>query len=98
MIAEFAVWDAILTADEFAMLGADGFSPLLIRPQSLVEYVPLVRDNVSRKLSIGTLTGAAAQPHPRIIYPYSGQSIDGTASGAPPPTTRTSRLSLMGVS
>lgn len=97
MIAEFAVWDAILTADEFAMLGADGFSPLLVRPQSLVEYVPMVRDHVSHKLTIGTLTGAAVQPHPRsIILPSHRRSFVYSAA-APPATARRNRMTLLKV-
>ncbi len=37
-IADFAVWDALLTADEVASL--EFVSPLLVRPTSLVCYVP----------------------------------------------------------
>jgi len=39
-IAEVAFWNVVLTDAEFAM-GAAGYSPLLIRPQSLVAYWPL---------------------------------------------------------
>jgi hypothetical protein len=67
-IAEFAVWDAILTAPEFAALGK-GFSPLLIRPAALAEYVPMVRANISQKLAAPSITGTAVQPHIRMIYP-----------------------------
>lgn len=68
MLAEFAVWDAILDDGEFFAMNK-GCSPLMIRPQSLVEYVPLVRNNVSAKLAAPTISGTAVQPHPRIIMP-----------------------------
>lgn len=38
--AEIAVWDVALSDDEAAILGL-GYSPLLVRPQSLVFYNPL---------------------------------------------------------
>jgi len=41
-IAEAAIWDVALTAAEIASLAA-GASPLLVRPQSLVGYWPLIR-------------------------------------------------------
>ena len=42
-IAEVAVWNAALTDAEIIIL-ARGFSPLFVRPQSLVAYWPLIRD------------------------------------------------------
>lgn len=73
MLAEFAIWDAILTQDEATSL-AKGYSPLFIRPQSLVEYLPMIRDVGSRKVGPSTIVaGTAVQPHPRIIYPSSLQ-------------------------
>jgi len=41
-IAEGAIWDADLTADEIAVLAA-GYSPLFVRPQNLKAYWPLIR-------------------------------------------------------
>ncbi len=67
-LAEVAIWNVILTDSEFAALQA-GYSPMLIRTTALVEYVPMLRDNVSRKLAAPTMTGTAVQPHPRIIMP-----------------------------
>ncbi len=67
MLAEFAVWSRFLTASEIAALGG-GYSPLFFR-ESLMEYVPLVRDPISYKNAAPTVTGALVQPHPRIIYP-----------------------------
>lgn len=66
--SEFAVWSTLLTAAEFAALDK-GVSPLLIRPTSLIEYIPMVRDVVSLKLTTPTLTGGKVQPHPPVIKP-----------------------------
>ena len=43
-IAEAAVWDVALTDAEVAILGL-GYSPLMVRPQNLTFYVPLIRDD-----------------------------------------------------
>jgi hypothetical protein len=40
-IAELGLWDAVLSDAEFAVL-AKGYSPLFVRPQSLVAYWPLI--------------------------------------------------------
>ncbi len=65
-LAEFAIWDRILSASEAAALGK-GYSPLFF-PASLVEYVPMIRDNISRKNAAPTITGTVVQPHLPIIY------------------------------
>lgn len=66
LIAEAAVWNVALTADEVASLG-NGFTPDKIRPQSLVFYAPLVRDLVDVKggLTI-TNNSATVAAHPRV--------------------------------
>ncbi len=66
MLAEFAVWDRILSASEAAAMAH--YSPLVL-PQSLVEYVPMIRDNISLKNVAPTISGTLVQPHPPIIYP-----------------------------
>ncbi len=66
MLAEFAVWDRILSQGEAAAMAH--YSPLVL-PQGLVEYVPMIRDNISLKNAAPTITGALVQPHPPIIYP-----------------------------
>jgi hypothetical protein len=72
-LAEVAVWDRILTADEAAAHGK-GFAPSMF-PRGLVLYYPLdgrtspERDFGMGSGSSGTLTGTAYQAHPRIIYP-----------------------------
>lgn len=43
LVAEAAIWAVALTDAEVAIL-AKGYSPLFIRPQSLVAYWPLIRD------------------------------------------------------
>jgi hypothetical protein len=67
-LAEVAIWNATLTADEALALGR-GVPPILVRPQSLVFWVPLVRD--IRDLRNGTsLTASGAATvvdHPRIF-------------------------------
>lgn len=70
-VAEAAIWNAALTDEEAVVLAA-GYSPLFIRPQNLVFYVPLVRDNDDDIIGGRQLT-AYGSPlvwvHPRIIYP-----------------------------
>lgn len=64
-MAEFAVWDRILTPDEIGAL-ADGFPPILF-PTSLACYMPLVRGTQDYRGSAPTVTGTAVQPHPRMF-------------------------------
>ena len=65
-LAELAVWNVALTADEIASL-AKGFRPHRIRPQSLVFCIPLVRTNQEiRNATSGTTTGTAVADHPRV--------------------------------
>jgi hypothetical protein len=72
-MAEFAIWNAILDPAEAMSLG-DGFSPLLIRPASLVEYVPMVSGTVtSRKRAPPTVSGALDREHPRVFNPTDAQ-------------------------
>lgn len=77
-IAEFAVWDVILTAAEMAALGA-GISPLLIRPASLVSYVPLLGGQSPEpdwKIAGGaTVIGTAAAAHPRVFKARGLQTV-----------------------
>lgn len=70
-IAEAAVWSAALTDEEVAIL-AEGISPLLVRPQNLVFYCPLIRDDdedIIGGLSLGAGGGPTVGPHCRVIYP-----------------------------
>jgi hypothetical protein len=71
-IAEVAIWSAALTDDEAAVL-AKGYSPLLVRPTSLVFYAPII-GRYSPEIDLRgqanlTVTGATVADHPRVIYP-----------------------------
>lgn len=73
LIAEVAVWNRVLSADEIAIL-SDAFSPAFI-PNGLVFYAPLM-GNYSPEIDLrygttGSFTGTAKANHPRIIYPGS---------------------------
>lgn len=85
-IAEFALWDVALSLGELAILNL-GYSPLLIRPQSLGFYVPLIRDN-DEDLIGGFSLSAVATPtiadHPRIFYPGMQTIVPAAASAAGP--------------
>jgi len=83
-IAEAAIWNVALTDAEVASLAA-GFTPPFIRPQSLVAYWPLVRDEDQDNVGGYDLTPIntpSIAAHPPIIYP--AQIFDGftTAGGA----------------
>jgi hypothetical protein len=72
MVAEVGIWNVALTDTEVLMLSL-GYSPLLIRPQNLVFYVPLVRDNdndLVGGLSLTPTNGPTVSPHPAILNPY----------------------------
>jgi hypothetical protein len=66
-IAEVGIWNAALTAAEVASL-AKGMTCEKIRPQSLVFYVPLVRElqDVRQGLTITNNNGATVDNHPRV--------------------------------
>jgi hypothetical protein len=84
-IAETGVWDVALNDVEIALLPY--LSPLLIRPESLVWYVPFIRDddnNLAGPNNFTTVGAPTIFPHPRIIYPgVKQQGISGAV--APPP-------------
>ena len=66
-LSEVAVWNADLTSDEIVSL-AKGFKAYRIRPQSLLYYVPLVREVQELRSGI-TLTANNAPTvydHPRV--------------------------------
>jgi hypothetical protein len=78
-IAEFAIWDRILTAGDATAL-SKGYSPLFLR-NSLKEYVPLLRDNVSWYNAAPTIVGTLVTNHPRVIYPSSSWKIIALGGG-----------------
>ena len=83
-VAEVGIWNVALTDSEIAILG-NGYSPLFVRPQSLVFYAPLIRtvlDRIDNKTFTANGSPAVAA-HPAIIYPAQVyQSF--SAAGAPP--------------
>lgn len=66
-MAECAIWNVALSANEIASLAA-GFSPRLIRPSALVFYAPLI--NSLQELRGGTnltnVNSTTAADHPRV--------------------------------
>jgi hypothetical protein len=88
-VAEAAVWNVALTADEIAHLAA-GYSPLTVRPHALVHYVPGLGRGGASGGEVdwdggGSLTRVAdpgLADHPRIIYPSRGQRIFVPAAAA----------------
>lgn len=56
-IAEAAWWNVALDDAEMASLAA-GFPPMLIRPQSLIAYLPLVRDLIDLKGNAFAIQGS----------------------------------------
>ena len=78
-IAECALWNVALTTAEVDSL-ADGFSPLFIRPNSLIGYWPLggAFSDYIDPIGGNTLSATgdpAAADHPRIIYPTGVNAI-----------------------
>ena len=72
-LAECGLWSAALTTAEIDSLNA-GFSPLLIRPGSLVGYWPLggaYSDYIDLigQTTLSVTGDPTAAEHPRIIYP-----------------------------
>lgn len=71
-LAEVGIWNIALTDDDVYSLSR-GFSPLLIKPDNLVLYFPMIR-GVYKDLVAGlTFTKAGAgvtvSPHCRVLYP-----------------------------
>ena len=66
-LAEVAIWNAALTEPEVKSLSA-GMSPKLVRPQSLVLYVPLIRSPQDQKAALAFTTEGSptAASHPRV--------------------------------
>jgi len=100
-IAEFAIWNRILTPGEAKGLGA-GFSPVYY-PNGLVFYCPIFGNNSPEpELMKGTgavVLGAAKVAHPRIIYPAAKELRRFFATQAQPPAVAaiTGWRNLLGV-
>lgn len=84
-IAECAIWDAAHADADFALL-AKAVSALMVHPESLVFYVPLIGRFSPEIDIIGglnlTVTGAVASAHPRIFYiPWSTRRLTAPSGG-----------------
>lgn len=78
-LADVAVWSGTLTADERAAL-ASGVSPLLIRPDILEIYLPLMRGGNDYMGGAFTVTAASVVDHPRVYMPSRAQQLVKTAA------------------
>lgn len=72
-IAHPAIWNVALTDDEVAMLAA-GISPLRVRPQSLVMYLPFLGRNgpeidISSARTLAVTGATASSNEPPLIWP-----------------------------
>lgn len=70
-IAEMGIWSVALTAADVAQLTA-GYSPLMVRPDALVFYLPAVRDadqDIIGGLSFTPTNTPTVGTHPRVYYP-----------------------------
>lgn len=83
-IAEWALWNVVLTAGELASLNV-GLSPLLVRPQNLLRYIPFVRNLIEliSGATISTVDAPAIANHSRIIYPAPVHFNYGEAAAPP---------------
>lgn len=89
-VAEAAIWNVALSDSEVAQL-ALGASPSLIRPDSLVMYLPLVRDILDLcEATAFTTTGTAASDHPRVYMPSGIPRVARTGAAAGPSTISSS--------
>lgn len=78
-LADVAVWSVALTSDERASLAA-GVSPLLIRPDKLEIYLPLMRGGNDYMGGAFTVTNATVADHPRVYMPSRAQQLVKTAA------------------
>jgi hypothetical protein len=95
LVAETGIWNVALTAGEITMLSL-GASPMLIRPQSLVFYCPIIGKNDPEPEIIGGLnmtytnTPVVADHVPTIFYPMTLPILYPSAV-APPSVTEFKR-------
>lgn len=77
-IAEAGIWNAALTDAEVAVLAA-GYSPLFVRPQNLIAYWPLIREEDQDRVGGYNLTAyntPGVSNHPRIFYPNKVEVVE----------------------
>ncbi len=89
-IAEVAMWDVALSDAEAVILSL-GYSPLLVKPESLVFYAPLVgipsaaalNDRIGG-LALANFNTVTAADHPRVFNPApQALGLAAAAAGAP---------------
>jgi hypothetical protein len=100
-VAEAAIWNVALTADEVLQL-AKGLSPLLVRPASLVSYWPIYGRQSPEPDWAGnlplTINGTMSQAaHTRMYMPRVPAYGFQTAAGGGGSSPNVGRLSVLGV-
>lgn len=96
-IAEAAIWNAALLDAEVAIL-AHGFSPLFVRPQSLVAYWPLIRTEDQDRVGghhVTPYNSPTVTAHPPVLYPAPPGLYAPPAAAIPPGWWR--HMSMTGV-
>lgn len=88
-LAECGIWNAALTDAEVAVL-AEGYSPLLVRPQSLVSYWPLIGRTSPEIDPVGgsdltLVNGPTVGAHTRVLYSGMMSGSYGTTGPTPSP-------------
>jgi len=84
VIAEAGIWNVALTDAEVASLAA-GFSPLFVRPASLVAYWPLIRDediDIVGGYDLTAYNSPTIAAHCPIMRPAAPQVITKLGAGA----------------
>lgn len=93
-IGELALWNVVLSANEITAL-ANGKSPLLIRPDALVDYLPMgsgysTEPNLVNGGTAGTLTGTSLGNNPPVrlfsedLWTHRSLVEPAAAGGLPP--------------
>ena len=101
-IAEVAMWDVALSDAEAVILSL-GYSPLLVKPESLVFYAPLLgipnagslNDRIGA-LALTNFNTVTAADHPEVLNP-APQALGLAAAAAVAANTRRYSLTTMGV-
>jgi hypothetical protein len=83
-VAEVGVWNVALTASEIESL-ASGISPLMVRPDALVFYAPMLTTTGNQRDWVGGLSLAPTNTptdidHPAIVYPFQPRALIPTAT------------------
>lgn len=84
LMAEIGIWDVALSDGEVAVL-ATGASPLLVRPGSLIRYVPGIRSTQERLVGTAwtVVFGAPGVGlHTRVFYPSNNVLVAKPAAAA----------------